>query len=55
MKYRKAIGTKARPNQSNDFRNAWRVREIIHISGMDNQCWGTAEIYKLYAEQDTHL
>ena len=53
--YRKVKGTLARYNQSNDFRNAWRVRKIIHISGSDNQSWGTADIYKLYAEQDTHL
>jgi hypothetical protein len=55
MKYRKAIGILARSNQSNDFRNAWRARKIIHISGLENQRWGTAEIYKLYAEPDTHL
>jgi hypothetical protein len=49
------MGTLARYIQSNDFRNARRVRKIIHISGSDNQFWGTADIYKLYAEQDTHL
>ncbi len=49
------MGTLARSNQSNDFRNAWQVRKIIHIPGTDNQFWGTAEIYELYAEQDTHL
>jgi hypothetical protein len=49
------MGTLASWNQSNEFGNARRVRKIIHISGLDNQFWGTADMYELYPEQDTHL
>jgi hypothetical protein len=42
-------------NQSDEFGNAGHVRKIIYISGLDNQFWGTADMYKLYSEQDAHL